>query len=552
MVDTSDKVNAQAAVTATDDAVRLSVPSALEDRKRVRRSAAAYAKAEHLVPPLSYEEITEHADALCARGGLDPVYAVYAGVMLSNAVWKSTVATIPFERRVLLLPQCLRSRDECPAKVDALGLLCEECGRCPLGTLQQEAEQLGYVVLIAEGTAVVMRLLESGNVDGVIGVSCLSVLERSFPHMAAEAIPGIAIPLVRDGCEQTGLDMEWLQEMLHLSANGQRLHRIDIDGVKAQVAEWFSESSLRETLGPGGSDAEDIALRWLATAGKRWRPLLAACAFEACQGGGNGNPPQALQKIAVAVECFHKASLVHDDIEDDDDERYGHQTLHVQHGVPVALNVGDLLLGEGYRLIGESGADATTTARMLRAASHGHHTLCLGQGRELSWSRHPTPLSIEDVLAIFRLKTSPAFEVALRMGAILGGADEDLCGVLSDFSRSLGIAYQIRDDLDDVAGETSDIDAVAPRPSILVAIAWQIATPAQRDRLAGLWRCGSDMKARAADRLPETLRKRVEAKARQLLEHHRNEAVRCLSRLRNAHLKALLQRVLSRILRLQG
>ena len=51
-----------------------------------------------------------------------------------------------------------------------------------------------------------------------------------------------------------------------------------------------------------------------------------------------------LKKVAVAVECFHKASLVHDDIEDNDAERYGEPALHSQHGVPVALNAGDLLI----------------------------------------------------------------------------------------------------------------------------------------------------------------------------------------------------------------
>ena len=64
--------------------------------------------------------------------------------------------------------------------------------------------------------------------------------------------------------------------------------------------------------------------------------------------------PQDLQKVAVAIECFHKASLIHDDIEDNDAARYGEKTLHEEFGAAVALNVGDLLIGEGYRLIGAS------------------------------------------------------------------------------------------------------------------------------------------------------------------------------------------------------
>ena len=56
-------------------------------------------------------------------------------------------------------------------------------------------------------------------------------------------------------------------------------------------------------------------------------------------------------RAAIAVECFHKASLVHDDIQDKDEERYGQPTVHARYGEAMAINIGDLLLGEGYRLL---------------------------------------------------------------------------------------------------------------------------------------------------------------------------------------------------------
>ena len=129
-----------------------------------------------------------------------------------------------------------------------------------------------------------------------------------------------------------------------------------------------------------------------------------------------------MRQIAVAVECFHKASLVHDDIEDGDEQRYGQQSLHAAHGVPVALNVGDFLLGEGYRLIGAADAPAERLAEMLRVAADGHRGLSLGQGAELCWRSDPRPLSSAEVLDIFRRKTAPAFDVALRLGAVCAGA----------------------------------------------------------------------------------------------------------------------------------
>src|SRR5690606_32155874 len=106
----------------------------------------------------------------------------------------------------------------------------------------------------------------------------------------------------------------------------------------------------------------------------------------------------------------------HDDIEDDDPLRYGEPALHTEHGLPIALNAGDLLLGEGYRLIAACEAPADRRVAMLQAAAAGHRTLCLGQGAELCWMRRPEPLEVQQVLEIFRQKTAPAFEVALQLG----------------------------------------------------------------------------------------------------------------------------------------
>jgi geranylgeranyl diphosphate synthase type II len=79
-------------------------------------------------------------------------------------------------------------------------------------------------------------------------------------------------------------------------------------------------------------------------AGKRWRPLLTVAAYQAMSDTPGKPIPTDLMKLAVAVECFHKASLIHDDIEDGDATRYGEKTLHEEHGLAVALNVGDLLI----------------------------------------------------------------------------------------------------------------------------------------------------------------------------------------------------------------
>ena len=92
-------------------------------------------------------------------------------VLLNNEIWRQPVAGIPYNKRLLLLPKCLRDQDNCPADFDEIGLICRHCGRCILSELQTQAEQLGYAVLIAEGSPVVMSLIETGKIEAVIGVS---------------------------------------------------------------------------------------------------------------------------------------------------------------------------------------------------------------------------------------------------------------------------------------------------------------------------------------------------------------------------------------------
>ena len=94
-----------------------------------------------------------------------------------------------------------------------------------------------------------------------------------------------------------------------------------------------------------------------------------------------------MRRTALAIEAFHKASLVHDDIEDDDTFRYGRTTLHRQYGVGTAINVGDYLIGLGYRLVSrdrkELGGDCA--ADILNRLSDAHLKLSEGQGAELLW-----------------------------------------------------------------------------------------------------------------------------------------------------------------------
>ncbi|HXT40191.1 MAG TPA: polyprenyl synthetase family protein [Candidatus Angelobacter sp.] len=524
------------------------LPQTAPERNRILQFIRHYVAEYNPVPPLPVEQLKEHADRVVQLLQCDPVYRDYIGVLINNEMWRETLASVPYERRLLLLPKCLRVESKCPAPFDEFGLLCKQCGLCTIQDLQSEAEKLGYAVLVAEGSAIVMSLIQTGKIEALVGVSCLSVLERAFPYMEAAAIPGVAIPLLQDDCIDTTVDVDWIWDYIHLTSDDQT-RRLDLTSLRNEVDSWFASESLEKIMGPAEGATEQIGREWLARAGKRWRPFLTAAAYQALRETPGAPLPEDVRKIAVAVECFHKASLIHDDIEDNDTRRYGEKTLHEEHGVAVALNVGDLLVGEGYRLIGASQISAAQKTEMLLAASQGQRELCRGQGAELCWARAPQPLTQTQVLDIFRKKTAPAFEVALRLGAIYAGVaqHEEIGDTLENYSEALGIAYQIRDDLSDLGSEGETNDIAGLRPSLLLAIAHEKAKDAQKELLASVWRRslprGTDFGQIEA--LYAELK--ADERARQLYETYKEEAIRSLRDVENPNLKGLLRRVIGKI-----
>src|SRR5258706_7380812 len=221
--------------------------SNIPDDKRVRaqlkKAAADHVKQSGAVPPLTLDELREHTAAVLARTGVDLKFKDYAAILVSNAAWHDTIARIPYDRRLLLLPKCLRVEDKCPAPFDEFGLLCKECGLCSIQDLTVEAERLGYAVLVAEGSAIVRQMIETGKIEAVVGVSCINVLEKSFPHMEAAAIPGAAIPLLQDDCINTTVDLDWVWDLIHLTSDD-KTYRLDLDGLKKDVKDWFARESL--------------------------------------------------------------------------------------------------------------------------------------------------------------------------------------------------------------------------------------------------------------------------------------------------------------------
>ena len=514
----------------------------------ILREVRHYVAEQTLVPPVPMADLKEHADLLVAALNTKEIYRDYVGILINNELWRETLATVPFERRLLMIPKCLRVEARCPAPFDEFGLLCKSCGLCSIEDLQFEAEKLGYAALVAEGSAIVMSLIQTGKIDAIVGVACIPVLERAFPYMEAAAVPGVAIPLLQDDCIDTTVDEEWIWDYIHLTSDD-KTRRLDLSQLREEVDTWFTPESLDSIMGEREGDTEAIGRNWLARAGKRWRPFLSVAAFQALRADVGEKIPDDLKKVAVAVECFHKASLIHDDIEDGDTERYGEKTLHAEHGLAVALNVGDLLIGEGYRLIGETGVSAEQRAAMLQAAAAGQRQLCRGQGAELVWQQNPAPLKVAEVLDIFRQKTAPAFEVALRLGSICASLEkhESVSEVLAQYSENLGIAYQIRDDLSDLGTEGETNDLAGQRPTVLLAVAYGKAKAEQKEQLDQVWRRQLPEGLTFEDIEQMYLDLKAVKRAEDLLTTYKEQSIRSLTDLENSNLKGLLRRVIGKI-----
>ncbi len=187
-------------------------------------------------------------------------------------------------------------------------------------------------------------------------------------------------------------------------------------------------------------------------AGKGLRPALC---LATCQALG-GKPSDALQS-AVALELYHNAFLVHDDIEDESSYRRGKPTAHQQYGLAIAINIGDALsvlamtpLLQNLQVVGLG-----RTLRIFNEIERMARESVEGQAMELDWvSTHEWSLTARDYYVMTRKKTCWYTCITpCRIGAIIAGASRRRQGALRRFGACLGIAFQIQDDLLNLAGE---------------------------------------------------------------------------------------------------
>lgn len=219
------------------------------------------------------------------------------------------------------------------------------------------------------------------------------------------------------------------------------------------------DTALKDSLPDEGTRPAILheAMRYcVLNGGKRIRPSLCIATAEAF----GASALEALQP-AVALELFHSSTLVHDDLPcmDDDDLRRGMPTCHIRFGEANAVLTGDALMIQAFQILAETGNPALSLELAKSAGSLG---VIAGQVEDLAAENHAPNADLVEF--IHMNKTAVLVRAAVRMGAMVGGADEAELENLSLFGEKIGLAFQIEDDIldetssDDILGKPAGSD----------------------------------------------------------------------------------------------
>lgn len=206
----------------------------------------------------------------------------------------------------------------------------------------------------------------------------------------------------------------------------------------------------------------DRKIKSILKGGKRLRAIIEMLSFKVCTGGKE--TPYQYQKAlegSVAIELAQAASLVHDDIIDQDKERRGEPSFYIQEGIPNALLVGHKMLAVGFKISLSHGED------IAKLYVNTWDEVLNGQIKEINYSEKDIKNGTKEISAkskifniynkIIDLKTASLFASACKAGTIEANAKGEILNILSDYGREIGLAYQLADDLVDVEhGEMID------------------------------------------------------------------------------------------------
>jgi octaprenyl-diphosphate synthase len=181
-------------------------------------------------------------------------------------------------------------------------------------------------------------------------------------------------------------------------------------------------------------------LRYACEGGKRIRPLILVLSAE-CIKSKSVEPDAYL--AATAIELLHTESIIHDDIIDEENERRGKPSFHVKYGYNSSILTADFVLGVILNI-----SSKLKDSRIINELSDAATKMTEGEMMEIKLGKEMN-ITEDDYIKVLEYKTASLFEASAKIGAIVGGGDEEQVHTMTSFGNLLGIAYQVHDDLID-------------------------------------------------------------------------------------------------------
>ncbi|MET4726411.1 farnesyl diphosphate synthase [Lysobacter enzymogenes] len=248
-------------------------------------------------------------------------------------------------------------------------------------------------------------------------------------------------------------------------SSGSALAGFDARALDGVIAGWRERADAALVRALPDSEAEPRRLHQamrhaVLLGGKRMRPLLvyaSGALFEVA--------PSVLDAPAAAVELIHAYSLVHDDLPamDDDALRRGQPTVHVAFDEATAILAGDALQSLAFAVLADTDTLDAIRVDLLRtlAQAAGVAGMCGGQALDIDATGAGVQLSLPALERLHSLKTGALIRASVRMGALCGGADTAALAALDRYARALGLAFQVRDDILDIEGDSQTLGKTA-------------------------------------------------------------------------------------------
>ena len=264
--------------------------------------------------------------------------------------------------------------------------------------------------------------------------------------------------------------------------------------------------------------------------GKRMRATLPWLIAKAV-----GETHSGLLDIGAAIETVHNFTLVHDDIMDDDELRRGRNAVHVEYGMPTAINAGDAMLAIAFeRLVQAENLEPEDVAPLVNRIAWMVRRVSEGQQLDIEFEDR-LDVSEEDYLEMIEGKTAVMFLICAEIGARISGADEETVQLMADWGKALGLCFQLMDDVIDVLSDSATLgkpagsDIAQGKRTLMVIHALRQPEGPVKDRLLAVLGKGDDVSAEAlADGLAALAELGSVAYAKEMAESFHAQAHACL------------------------